>query len=343
MRIPQDTSAIKWVGVFRCARKRPPMLPVPGWTGEWDWHGYIPFAEQPSVPDPANGYVVTANNRQVRSPLGDLISNDWELPYRAMRIRQMILQRKRHDWRSVHRMQLDVTDLMALRYKSVAVRAAQSQHLPAVAKELQDWDGVAERASRPAAWFYVWYETLRRETARNLFGDGGENISRNVMNAVLDSGRIGWLGERGAAVLDSLSGSAIMAADSIANGKTWGDLHQVVIEHALATVPALEKLFDLNVGPAPHRGSPTTVNVAQYSVSGYPIRTSYGPSERHVVDMSNVDAFGGFILPSGESGLPGSEHYADMFERWRNGGLWRIPLDRNAAAARTVHKMLIER
>ena len=34
-------------------------------------------------------------------------------------------------------------------------------------------------------------------------------------------------------------------------------------------------------------------------------------------------------------------NYADMFERWRNGGLWLIPLDREAAEARVVHRMVI--
>ena len=71
------------------------------------------------------------------------------------------------------------------------------------------------------------------------------------------------------------------------------------------------------------------------------------PSERltgrHVVDMANIDVVGGFILPSGQSGLPASEHYADMFDRWRNGGLWRIPLDRRQAEARAVHRMIIQR
>ena len=52
-------------------------------------------------------------------------------------------------------------------------------------------------------------------------------------------------------------------------------------------VPAVEKLLSLNVGPAPHQGSPTTVNVAQYMGDKLPIRTSYGASQRHVVDMAD--------------------------------------------------------
>lgn len=326
---------------IRGARLRPPILPMPGWTGEWDWQGFVPFSEQPSTPDPASGFAVTANNRQVRSAVGDLISNDWEAPYRAMRIREMILEAPKHNAADVHRMQLDVKDLLAVRYQDRAARAAQAAGLDDVANLLTAWDGTAERDSRPAAYFYVWYEMLRRRVMQSLFGSETGAFSRDALSAVLDSGSIGWLGANGKATLDSLSRAAMINADSIARGKTWGDLHYVVIDHALGEVPAIEKLLSLNVGPAPHRGSTTTVDVAQYRTSQIPFRTSYGPSERHVVDMADVDGTGGFILPTGESGLPGSAHYSDMFEHWRNGGLWRIPLGRKAAEARTVHRMII--
>jgi penicillin amidase len=330
---------------IRGARKRPPMVPVPGWTGEWDWQGYLPFVEHPALPQPASGYAVTANNRQARGAIGDLISNDWELPFRAMRIREMILNGTgtglKHDAASVHRMQLDVKDLLAVRYRAAAVRAARAAGLSEPSRQLASWDGVAAEGSTAAAYFYAWYETLRAEVARSLFGTRRGGIGRGPLNTLLDSGSLGWLGERGAIVLDSLSRWSMLKADSIARGKRWGDLHHVVIAHALAEAASVERLLSLNVGPAPHRGSTTTVNVAQYTAGSFPLRTSYGPSERHVVDMANVDGVGGFILPTGQSGLPGSEHYSDMFGRWHNGGLWLIPLDRGTAQARVVHKLVI--
>ena len=326
----------------RGARKAPPILPMPGWTGEWDWNGYIPFGEHPKLQNPATGYAITANNRQARSAVGDLISNDWDLPFRAMRIREMILASRLHDAASVHRMQLDVKDLLAVRYKRHAARAAADANLRTVETSLNTWDGVAERASTPAAYFYVWYETLRQSLARTLYGEESGSVPRDALNAALDSGSIGWLGETGRSTLDSLSRAAMLTAESTARGKTWGDLHELLVVHAMGEVPALDKLLNLNVGPAPHRGSSTTVNVAQYAFRGFPIRTSYGASQRHVVDMGNVDGAGGFILPTGQSGLQASPHYTDMFERWQNGGLWLIPLDRKAAEARAVYRIIVK-
>jgi penicillin amidase len=124
-------------------------------------------------------------------------------------------------------------------------------------------------------------------------------------------------------------------ADSLVGERTWGEIHRVELAHALAAARWLEVLMGLNVGPAPHAGSPTTVNVASHD-GGFPFVTRYGASQRHVVDMADVDGAGGFILPAGQSGVPFSRHYHDQFERWRSGGLWLIPLDRERARARRV-------
>jgi penicillin G amidase len=321
-------------------RMRPPLLPVPGWTGEYDWKGYLPFDEHPAAHNPASGYAVTANNRQARGAVGDLISQDWDMPFRATRIRDMARANNPHDAASVHRMQMDVLDLLAVKYKHHAAAAALVTRREEAARLLQEWDGQATRDSRAAPFFYVWYEHLRREVSSTLYGRRGY-LPRDAFNAVLDSGRVLWLGEGGKDVLDSLAAAAMFHADSIVRQKNWGDLHTVTAVHILGEVPAVEKLLSLNVGPEPHQGSPTTVNVAQYSGDKIPIRTSYGASQRHVVDMGDVDGAGGFILPTGQSGLPASSHYSDMFSRWRNGGLWVIPLERRAAEARAVHKTQI--
>jgi penicillin amidase len=57
--------------------------------------------------------------------------------------------------------------------------------------------------------------------------------------------------------------------------------------------------------------------------------------------MANVDQSGGFILPTGQSGIPVGRHYRSQTARWRDGGLWPIPLRRELADARTVHRLTL--
>ena len=65
-------------------------LPVPGWTGEYDWTGFIPFAELPQGRNPASGHFVSANNKIVPDSYPYFLSRDWDLPNRAERIGELL-------------------------------------------------------------------------------------------------------------------------------------------------------------------------------------------------------------------------------------------------------------
>jgi len=317
----------------------PPVLPVPGWTGEWDWTGYEPFDSHPAVLNPASGYVVTANNRQAADPAADRISTSWEPPYRAARIRSMILEAKNIDAEAVHRMQLDLHDELAARYRGRASASAREAGFAANADTLDAWDLRAARDARGAALFYAWYESLVAAAGRETFGDSGGRVPRTAIDAILDGGPVAW---QGPVTIDSLSRTAARAADSIAGGRTWGEIHKVRAVHALSASMLMDRLLHLDIGGGPGDGSPTTVNASQYPAGSLPTVATYGPSQRHVVDMAHIDDAGGFILPTGQSGNPLGRHYRDQWNTWLEGGLWRIPLDYAAARPRVIHTLRLE-
>ncbi|MBT7781936.1 MAG: penicillin acylase family protein, partial [Anaerolineae bacterium] len=66
--------------------------PVPGWTDENEWLGYIPFEELPYVYNPQSGYIITANNRVPPRDYEHFVTNDWAYGYRAQRIEDMLLE-----------------------------------------------------------------------------------------------------------------------------------------------------------------------------------------------------------------------------------------------------------
>jgi penicillin amidase len=65
-------------------------MPVPGWSDEYEWSGFIPFDELPSVYNPSEGFIVTANNPVVDDSYLYPITTDWNYGDRAFRIREMI-------------------------------------------------------------------------------------------------------------------------------------------------------------------------------------------------------------------------------------------------------------
>jgi hypothetical protein len=66
------------------------LVPAPGWTGEYEWTGYIPFDELPFVYNPPTHYIVTANNKVVPDSYPYFISAEWSEPSRAQRISDLL-------------------------------------------------------------------------------------------------------------------------------------------------------------------------------------------------------------------------------------------------------------
>ncbi|MCK7530748.1 MAG: penicillin acylase family protein [Marinilabiliales bacterium] len=77
-------------------------LPVPGWTDEYEWTGFIPFEEQPYTLNPAEGYIVTANNQRpaARLPVPHHLRLGLRLPRPAHRGHDP--QRARQDRHRLH-------------------------------------------------------------------------------------------------------------------------------------------------------------------------------------------------------------------------------------------------
>ncbi len=335
----------------------PPLLPVPGWTGEWDWTGQLPYAEHPRLESPPRGFVVTANNRQTAGPDAETITRFWAPPFRALRITRLLEERiargELFNADIVHRMQLDVGDEHAARYRDRAVEAAEGAGLANAAQVLADWDLRASADSRGAALYYPWLHSLGAAAAEDLYGSGGGWFPDAALNELLERRRPFWVEEDAGAAYDAMARDAMRSADSIAAGMRWGELQSVRVEHAFGGRKWLDRVFGFDIGGDPRPGTGSTVNASAAS-GGFPRVVAYGPSQRHVVDLGetserqgapdseSVPIAGGFILPSGQSGVPFSSHYRDQYPLWRDGGLWALPLERSAVNARSPHILRLE-
>ncbi len=68
-------------------------LPVPAWTNEYSWTGYIPFKDWPQRFNPEEGYIVSANDKPVGPDYPYFISADFAPPNRARRIEQLLREK----------------------------------------------------------------------------------------------------------------------------------------------------------------------------------------------------------------------------------------------------------
>src|SRR2546430_5746310 len=89
------------------------LAPVPGWDARYDWTGFIPFDQLPRAFNPPSGKIVTANHKIVPPRYRHHITFEWDAPYRARRIEELLDQTRLHDRASFARMQADVVSLAA--------------------------------------------------------------------------------------------------------------------------------------------------------------------------------------------------------------------------------------
>lgn len=110
-----DRDNIGWqvTGRYPIRKKGLGMLPSPGWTGEYDWQGFLDPAAHPSSFNPAQGYIGTANNRTLPAEQSHPFSTSWYAPERSERIHQLLAAKTAHTTESSIAMQLDQHSLLA--------------------------------------------------------------------------------------------------------------------------------------------------------------------------------------------------------------------------------------
>jgi penicillin G amidase len=296
--------------------------PVPGWTGEHEWVGVVPFEELPWAKDPERGYLVTANNRPHDADYPHVIGHDFHAPYRARRIAELIQDAPPggHTVDSMRRIQ---TDTVGLHVREVLDR------LPAGIREaFRGWNGDLASSSSEAALFARFV----RHTAALLLADPlllddyllwRESFVCDALPALLDTGRL---------PADQLA-RALAAARSESADETWGELHRVRFAHPLARIPGLEELFVA----AEHElgGDEQTVAQAGFDGRGGGFEAAVVPSWRAVYDLADLDRSAG-VLTTGQSGNPASPHWSDQAPAWTGGELRLMPIGPAALEAAAV-------
>ena len=76
------------------------LAPAPGWDARYDWAGYVPFDELPRAFNPPGGAIVNANHKIVPPGYPHHISYEWQPPYRARRIEELLAGDEARRWRA---------------------------------------------------------------------------------------------------------------------------------------------------------------------------------------------------------------------------------------------------
>ncbi|MFZ5880208.1 MAG: penicillin acylase family protein [Chloroflexota bacterium] len=307
-------------------------FPVPGWTDEYEWTGYIPFEEQPYTLNPAEGYIVTANNQVPPRDYPYLVTADWDYGFRANRIEEMILAASGPiDIAYMQKMHADAYDASAAALVPVLMQVELTDpHVAEVRALFDGWDFQDTADSAPAAlyasfWMHLLADTFNDDLPERYWPTGGDQYFEVTRHIVADNTNAWWDDQSTPQVetRDDIFAKAIAEAVTEMEktlGKDsskwkWGTLHTATFENGTlgkSGVSLIEDLF--NRGPFPTGGGKSIVNATGWTTTdGYFV--DWLPSMRMIVDLGDLNN-SITVHTTGQSGHAYHPHYADMAPLW---------------------------
>jgi penicillin amidase len=314
------------------------LAPAPGWDARYDWNGFIPFDELPHAYNPAAQRLVTANQKIVGPEYGHFLTSEWVLPYRAVRINELLDAQPKHSLSSFAQMQKDDVSLAARELLPIVRKTVpRSAAARAALDRLAGWNGEMDAGRNEPLIFNAWMRLASRRIFEDELGPAlmndywdQRNVHLPMVNALKNiDGQEKWCRDvsqpetakpQTCADVLAMSLDGALADLERRYGKDmsqwrWGSVHVARSEHRpFSKVSPLDKLFDIRI-PSP--GDTYTVNVGQYSLRDEQqlFVNHHAPSLRALYDLSNLEN-SRFIHATGQSGNPLSPLYRNYTQRW---------------------------
>ena len=323
-------------------------LPVPGWTGAYDWTGFIPFAELPQATNPPSGHFVSANNKIVPDRYPYFLSRDWDLPNRAERIEALLAATPRQSPDASGAIQADTLSGMARRLVPLMTHIAPANDQAREAVErLRGWDFRMDADKIEPLLFTAWLRAFAHDVLFARLGDAAADywdLKPRVMDAVLTADPEWCASEkqsgetcdaRLAGALGRALGELRQAYGSDMTRWQWGRAHIAEFQNpVLSRIPVLRDWARVSV-PTP--GGYDTINRGPSTIrdDAHPYEQRFGAGLRMIADLA-APAQSRMMAVPGQSGNPFSPHFSDLLMRWREFG-WLVP-----GRARAVDTLILE-
>lgn len=328
--------------------------PRPGWDSRYDWKGFVDPADMPRTIDPADGFIVTANQAVTPAGLGPFLTEDWDYGYRSQRIRELLTKATAEgkvDAADMSRIQLDQHSPYADVLVPVLLTLNIDDPFYDDGQELlRTWDRVQSSDSAAAAYFSaVWADVLRSAFADDLpegFGPDGGSRWLEVVRRLLEEPASPWWDDKSTPGVvegrDEVLTRAMVAArrqltaqlGREATDWRWGRLHTAAPQHPVLggeSIPAVIRSL-VNPDALPVGGGSSIVDATAWDASASSFGVTSAPSMRMVVDLGDLDA-STWVTLTGTSGHPASVHYADQFGPWSRGETFPWPFTQAATEA----------
>ncbi|HSR72268.1 MAG TPA: penicillin acylase family protein, partial [Kiloniellales bacterium] len=325
---------------------------VPGWTGEYDWTGYIPYEELPAIRNPGNGLVVAANNKIVPDSYPHLLTTHWPAHFRALRITELL----ESDPEAADGLPLEAnrriqTDIVSLAAPALMERLHDTEPPSERGRNalelLAAWNGAMDRERPEPLLFYAWMRALNRALLADELGPDFESFQKpnaELLIQIFDEGPE-WCddvttgptetcAEQRTTALETALDDLAERFDAPLAELRWGEAHRAPFAHPVfSKVPLLGTLLGY---PVESDGGTYTVNTGGMRFRDEaPFANLHGPGYRAFYDMAEPEE-SLYMIATGQSGNPLSAHWGDLVPLWRDGDYLKLDGRGTAQADRLV-------
>lgn len=314
--------------------------PQPGWDSSFGWNGWVPKEQLPWRADPAEGFIVAANQAVAPQGSGPYLTSDWDYGWRSQRIRSLIgslrQQQKPIDVAAMRTIQTDLRNPMAPSLVPLLMKAKVDQFTAQGQQLLKGWDYTQGEDSAAAAYYNAVWAQLLQITFDDELPDGTQaNGGGRWFEAVLallrrpndpwwdDRRTAGVVETRDEVVRRALVQARLRLTSSLGKDPknwSWGALHRVELKQTPLGgdgVPGLVRSL-VNKGPLEAPGGGSIVQAFAWDASTGTFDVTAAPSMRMIVDLGDLDG-SRWVNQTGNSGHPWDDHYDDQVDAWLNG------------------------
>ncbi|MBI1418106.1 MAG: penicillin acylase family protein [Limimaricola sp.] len=336
-------------------------LPTLGYLSRNQWQGMLPYADNPEFVNPAGGIVANTNNKIVDRPFPDNVSFWWGDTQRIHRLTKLMQTRQVHTRESFIEAQLDTVSFTARSLLPLiganlwftgdaAPDGTPEADRQKALKLLAAWNGEMNEHLPEPLIYAAWLRALQDRLIRDELGPLAdrfthvdpvfiERVFRNI------DGAGAWCDVVQSAPVESCTDIARLALDDALvwihahyagslESLRWGDAHQAMQDHpVLGKTPILS--WFVNIRQSTSGGDNTLMRGQTSGVDPTPFANVHAAGYRGVYDFADPDS-SVFIISTGQSGNPLSQHYDDLGELWRRGEYIPMSLDPGLARAAAV-------
>jgi penicillin amidase len=338
--------------------------PYDGSTDDGEWIGYIPLKELPYLYNPPDGVIVTANQRVIGKSYKHFLSHLWASPYRAKRIKELLLAKPKHSADTFREIQADIFNRYLTTFTkellklngfdmpmngTMAVLMGSSSELSKdelnwnkTLSFLSGWDGRMTVDSKAAVLVSVIRTLFRQKILEAALGKDrargfGWSNEAVFFNWLIKTKPVEWLPSEYKDYLSLLKDCEKEARATLTQrfGEDeskwiWSNFNPGRAIHPLSTAPLIGGQFVIE--PFAINGGNNVPNVGAFV------------SMRFIADPSNWDATRQNIQ-LGQSGVPKSPHWKDQMQEWLNASPRVFPFSQTAIekAAKEIWTLMPEK